>query len=673
MSKNCAIAIGINQYYNLRPLKYAQQDAEAIRNFCQNELTFETVYFFSEDASPIQPPQGPPLRSEPTLGNLERFLRVRFEEKFLEAGDNLWFFFAGHGKRYKGRDYLIPIDGDLSNVERTAISIRDISDRLRRSGADNIILIVDACRGEDDREGSEGIGREKQQGVVTLFSCSPNELSYEIDQLQQGTFTYALLEGLRLQGEGNCATVERLDQYLRHSVPQLNHKYRKPEQTPYSMVEPAAKYHLILLPRAATVKDAETLKLEAYRAEIKRDYELANQFWVRVLAVSPADPDAIQAIRRLAVRYEQQSRVSGTSSQRSNRVGAKTIFPIAWPEMSRRQALQILLAGAGGVGTWGLSKILPIMMTNSWLKQPQTSASSVPNPTSTLPVTESFRNLQRVEYKVVTVDEKGEIVKEENRQSNLFKAELGNEIDLQMLPIPSGSFQMGSPLAEMQRYENESPQHSVTVPGFWMGRYAVTQAQWKVVASWPMVQTDLNEDPSKFKGANRPVESISWDEAVEFCARMSKRLRREYRLPSEAEWEYACRGGSKTPFHFGEAITTEIANYDGSFDYGKVSKESYRQETTEVGRFKVANAYGLYDMHGNVWEWCQDHWHESYKESPIDGSAWVAGGDELKRILRGGSWYYFPRGCRSAYRYWDDQDVRYNGIGLRIVLVPTGT
>ena len=228
----------------------------------------------------------------------------------------------------------MPIDGDPSNVERTAIAIRDISDRLRNSGADNIILIVDACRGEDDRDGGEGIGREKKQGVVTLFSCSPNELSYEIDQLEQGTFTHALLEGLRLQGEGNCATVERLDQYLRYYVPQLNRQYRKPEQTPYAMVEPAAKYHLILLPRAATVKDAETLKLEAYKAEAQRDIELANQFWVRVLAVSPADPDAIQAIRRLAVPNG-SSRASETSSQGSDRSGAETTSPRWLSGMSR--------------------------------------------------------------------------------------------------------------------------------------------------------------------------------------------------------------------------------------------------------------------------------------------------------------------------------------------------
>ena len=208
MARNWAICIGIDNYYNLKPLKYAQRDAEAMRDFCLNEAKFEQVYFFAEEASPIIPDYGPPLRTEPNVGNLERFLEVRFNQEFLEAGDNLWFFFAGHGKRHQGRDYLMPIDGSPGNIKRTGLAIRDIADRLRRCGADNIIMVIDACRSEDDRDGGEGIGVEKQQGIITLFSCSPQELSYEIDELQQGAFTYSLLQGLRIQGEGNCATVE---------------------------------------------------------------------------------------------------------------------------------------------------------------------------------------------------------------------------------------------------------------------------------------------------------------------------------------------------------------------------------------------------------------------------------------------------------------------------------
>ena len=307
MGQNWAITIGINHYNNLQALNYAKRDAEAVRDFFRNELNFEQVYHFSDDSPPIAQDYGPPIVSQPTYGILRRFLRVRFEQPFLQAGDNFWFFFAGHGIRHEERDYLMPLDADPGDVERTAIPISYVTGRLRRCGADNVVLFLDACRSQGRRAGL-GVGTEVQKGVITFFSCSPKESSYEIDQLQEGAFTHALLQGLRIQGEGNCATVERLYHYLRYQVPELNLRYNKPLQTPYAIVEPATKYHLILLPRSATVRDADTLKLDAYGAETAGDMELAKQLWMRVLAVSHTDMDAISAIERIA-------RSSRTSSQ----------------------------------------------------------------------------------------------------------------------------------------------------------------------------------------------------------------------------------------------------------------------------------------------------------------------------------------------------------------------
>ncbi|PZV17107.1 MAG: hypothetical protein DCF22_04315 [Leptolyngbya sp.] len=298
MDKNWAIAIGINQYRNLQPLQFAVRDADAMQDYFLNEVSFQKVYPFSDHSPPIQQDYGSPLDSTPTFTTLKRFLRTRFDKPFLQTGDNLWFFFAGHGIRHEDRDYLMPIDGDPGDIDGTAIPIAYVTERLRRSGADNVVLLLDACRNEGRRSGV-GVGEEVQPGVITLFSCSPHEVSYEIETIQQGAFTQVLLQGLRLQGEANCATVERLDQHLRHSLPQLNQRHAKPRQTPYVTVEPAAKYHLILLPRYATVRDADNLKMEAFKAETAQNYELAEQFWIRVLTVSPADPDAIQAIRRL--------------------------------------------------------------------------------------------------------------------------------------------------------------------------------------------------------------------------------------------------------------------------------------------------------------------------------------------------------------------------------------
>ncbi len=256
-----------------------------------------------------------------------------------------------------------------------------------------------------------------------------------------------------------------------------------------------------------------------------------------------------------------------------------------------------------------------------------------------------------------------------------FTEYLGNGVQLEMVAIPQGSFVMGSPEDEPQRSSSESPQHTVTLKSFFLGKYPVTQAQWKAVASLPQVNRKLDPDPSSFKGGHRPVEGVSWYDAVEFCDRLSQKTGRQYRLPSEAEWEYACRAGTTTPFHFGETITPELANYNGQYTYGAGVKGDYREETTPVGSFGVANAFGLYDMHGNVWEWCADQWHENYEGAPTDGRAWLDenDNDNQERVLCGGSWYSNPSNCRSAYRNYYDAGVRNNYLGFRVVCAAART
>ncbi|WP_242052228.1 formylglycine-generating enzyme family protein [Phormidium sp. FACHB-1136] len=206
-----------------------------------------------------------------------------------------------------------------------------------------------------------------------------------------------------------------------------------------------------------------------------------------------------------------------------------------------------------------------------------------------------------------------------------FTEDLGNNICLDMVLIPGGTFLMGSSEDELERTDAEGPQHKVMVPTFFMGRFPTTQAQWRAVAQLDPVDRELDPAPSESKGENHPVERISWYDATEFCIRLSQLTGRDYRLPSEAEWEYACRAGTATPFHFGETITTDLANYRGmdgdsigwKGNYGQGPKGIYRGETTEVGSFPP-NTFGIQDMHGNVWEWCQDHWHDNYCSPETD-------------------------------------------------------
>ncbi|MFM7219962.1 MAG: SUMF1/EgtB/PvdO family nonheme iron enzyme, partial [Nodosilinea sp.] len=564
-----------------------------------------------------------------------------------------WFFFAGHGKREGGRDYLLPADVNPRSLARTAISVYHVTERLRRCGADNIILILDACRNEGDRDG-QGIGDEtarivREKGMVTLFSCSPNERSYEIDELQQGAFTHALLRGLRIQGEGNCATVERLCEHLKRQVPEISARYHKPHQTPYSIVEPLAKQHLILLPRFATTADAYALKMDAFEAEAERNWDLAEQLWTRVLAVSPADSQAIKAIKRIA-------------RQDLSPAAPPVVPPPPPPEPTgRRDAVpETLPQPTSPPEPGGRRDAVPEMPTK-------------PEPSSPI---------KTFEFEVVTITgiEKGFLGRPKvnlslRRGQSEYRVEnLARGVTLEMVAIPGGQFQMGSPETEAERDGSEGPQHLVTVPGFWMSKYPVTQVQWKAVAAWPKVKQDLNSEPSRFKGNNSPVEQVSWHDAVEFCARLSQKTGQEYRLPTEAEWEYACRAGTTTPFYFGETITSDLVNFCSSYTYGSAPTGRYREQTTNAGSFP-ANAFGLYDMHGNVWEWCLDQWHSNYEGAPIDGSAWLDANanENARRVLRGGSWGSLPKNCRSAVRDDNNADGRSYYYGFRVVCLASRT
>jgi formylglycine-generating enzyme required for sulfatase activity len=254
-------------------------------------------------------------------------------------------------------------------------------------------------------------------------------------------------------------------------------------------------------------------------------------------------------------------------------------------------------------------------------------------------------------------------------KAQFYPEVLSADVSLDMVFIKGGEFTMGSPEDEPERLDSEGPQRDVTVSDFFMGKYQVTQEQWQAVSTYPQVNVEMKPSPSNFKGKNLPIEQVSWDEAVEFCDRLSKHSGRTYSLPSEAQWEYACRGGTKTPFAFGHTLSTDLANYDGDYTYADGPKGEKRGKTIAVGGFP-ANAFGLYDMHGNVYEWCLDHWHDNYEGAPIDGSAWIENDSnaDTERVLRGGSWIYRPWWCRSACRFNPAAGTRDYDLGFRVVV-----
>ncbi|MEM7061686.1 MAG: SUMF1/EgtB/PvdO family nonheme iron enzyme [Cyanobacteria bacterium P01_B01_bin.77] len=296
-----------------------------------------------------------------------------------------------------------------------------------------------------------------------------------------------------------------------------------------------------------------------------------------------------------------------------------------WLSLNRRQLLQILFASIGLGGSllgWRLFKQSKSFSTDS--------------------------------FDVVTVDARGNIIEQESRQTKSFREELSETVNLEVVPIPNGSFWMGSPEDERGRHNNENLPHEVSISSFWIGKYPITNAQWQIAVSLPQINHEL---PPSSGASNEPVVNISWNEAIEFCQRLSQFSGRIYRLPTEAEWEHACRAGTTTPFHFGEIITTRLANFDGAKIDSLTPLGISRGKPTDVGSFDVANNFGLYDMHGNVWEWCLDKYLilESFRDP------------RERRIMRGGGWNSKSLECRSAVRGNSLIEQRHPWLGLRVV------
>jgi len=438
-------------------------------------------------------------------------------------------------------------------------------------------------------------------------------------------------------------------------------------------IEAALKRDIVVMPvlvQGAHMPAAEQLPPEINDLAYRNGFELSHTRW---------ESDIGEMMRRLGL---DAPNVAGEVKQSASFAAAPnaSIAPTARAggpgrrvlsrpiNLTRRQTLGIAALGAVGAGA---AIVAPSI--RRLLSKPR---------------------LQTIAFDAVAVDTKGVRSPPEEHTAKLFTEGLGLGAGLDMVLIPGGSFTMGSPLDELERQANESPQHHVTIAPFFMSASPITQAQWAaaVLAHPNPIRRNLDPNPSFFKGIDLPVESITWNQAEEFCLRLAELTGRAYRLPSEAEWEYACRAGTISPFHFGPTITPELANYCGtggavcgesdgksiasdvygetrytSGSYGQGPIGIFRGKTTRAGTFP-RNRFGLYDMHGNVWEYCRDLWSANYAEAPLDGSANLSGPPDGQRMLRGGSWSHNPAICRSSYR--DSIAPDYSGwqgrIGLRV-------
>jgi formylglycine-generating enzyme required for sulfatase activity len=541
-------------------------DAEAIEHLLDKKLGFN-VLSCTDTSKPFGRFSTLPRRS-----NLLNLLTNAVQQA--RGADNLWFFFSGHGALGRGRDYLLTSDYVPNIIKDSSILIDFVIESLMACQPQNIMLVLDMCR-DGIEDGSKSIGevgtqtikKAKHQGITTIFSCGRGEESYEIPEIQHGSFTYALLEGLE-----QYSTPRELDQYLGYRVPQVNKTFGKPAQNPLIIPEPGYKYDLPLL-----FVQSQQIKDRPFQQQAHQSFPL--------------------------------SRSVQDSDQR---------LPI---EKTPKQLLDIF----------------------------------------TFP---SMHQARIFEFEVVTIDAYGQKNAQYRQKSQYLVEEIDKAL-LEMVVIPSGTFVMGS--SERRPSANEVPLHSVTIKHFLMSKYPITKSQWKAVAKLEQVKIPLKLQPYRSGGAKHPIVEVSWDEAVEFCDRLSQKTGHAYRLPSEAEWEFACRAGTTTPFHFGETITPDLANYDGNFTYHSKLKGENRKKAIDVGSFLFANAFGLFDMHGNVWEWCLDHWHETYDEAPTDERPWFKNYESHNRVIRGGSWRNEPKLCRSSSRFFDQVDSKSNNISFRVI------
>ena len=643
-SKRFALVIGVDEYQDeqISPLSGAGNDAKALADALVRYAGFpaDQVILLASDQ---------PKQRQPNRGNILQYLSnlrgIVPEDGLLAVS------FAGHGVERGGRGFLCPSDarigGSIALLESTGVAVDTVREWIRETGVKQVLIILDACRNDPSGRGEAenrltdsfaqrfnfDVRNKEVTAFATLYATDVGHVAYEYKEKKQGYFTWVLVEGLKggAANEKGEVTLGGLVKYLQEQVPKrvrLDMGQEK-SQRPYATVG-GYKADELVISIPGSVAPATT----AVSAVDPAANEL--EFWNSIKNSSD-----VGNFKEYLAKYPNGA-FAGLARNRIKALEAAEKSDAAPPNTGPKPSESEAKPGLGGLA------------------------------------------LHSFEFEIVTVNSKGSITDRRKGQSR-FCDEQVNGIDLALVEIPGGTFLMGNidsetdqvrkeyqrvgrNLEDASKYSRwEVPQHSVSVPAFYMGKYEVTQAQWRAVSRLPKVNRDLAIDPSTFKGDTLPVEGVSWEDGVEFCARLSLATGRAYRLPTEAEWEYACRGGMSTTFSLGDTITPELVNYNGFYPYGSAAKGTYRQKTTTVGSVGYPNAFGLYDMHGNVWEWCMDLWHESYNRAPADGSSWERGGDASLRVLRGGSWMSFAGDCRSAYRVNASPDARFNYFGFRVV------
>ncbi|MFM6750486.1 MAG: caspase, EACC1-associated type [Dolichospermum sp.] len=676
MVKKTALLIGVSEYgESIPPLSSPLHDVEAMERVLKN----------------------------PNLGNfteVEKLLNPNSEAmkiailnlfKNAEKDDLLLFFFSGHGMINDDNYlYLATRNTAKDNFEATAVDGNFIQAQSRNCYSKRQVLILDACYSGAFANGwhtkSIGVDIKKQlgaEGRVVMTSSSATQTSFTQESATLSLYTQYLVEGIETGAADNDSDgkihIQELHAYAKAKVQAV-----KPNMKPDIILDKEG-YDILLAyaPKNPKVEYRKLVEQYAQNGELKKVAILVLTEKRKTLGITDAvaeeiEKEVLEPFQRRLVNLQSYQQYFAEEVEQQYPLNEQTLkilkdyrqdilglrdedvasIELKITSVKRAEALQ------RQQNQQAAKKLQSQKKTEALQRQQEQQATKELQSQQEAEKNKSGYQLKTFEFETAEISLKSQLlglvrkpeIKYISKSGKYFTEDLENGIFLEMVHIPGGTFIMGSPENEEGYNKSQNPQHQVTVPAFFMGKYPVTQKQWQIVAALPKININLEPKPSQFQSDNLPVESVSWYDAQEFCARLSQKTNKSYRLPSEAEWEYACRGGTTTAFYFGKTISPELANYDSK----------YQGKTTEVGKFP-ANLFGLHDMCGNVWEWCEDGWHEDYINAPNDGSVWLNNSNN-RRVLRGGSWFIPSENCRSSFRFYADAGFfGCNLFGFRVM------
>ena len=643
-----ALIIGNKEYEHrdVPEVSFAHRDAQAFRRYVIEVLGFDEGNIID-------------LR-DATRRELFDALGTRRDARSLlwsyldpEEGSEVVVYYSGHGVAglQDERGYLLPVDADPSEAEADGYPI----DLLYRNvgglaEARSVRVYLDACFSGGSHEGGlipnaspvfveasvpEGLGEK----VMSLAAASGEQVASWDEGAGHGLFTHHLLDALYGGGDADGdggVTAEEVKGYLdRHMTRAARRQHRRIQQASLlgaGEVVLASAGEGGVFPRRPTLDGGAPPAGGGEAAEEGGGGDAEEEDARGGLESAQVEEEGLGLSSAQRVLVQKGLGLLGYAVGRADGV---------FGERTR-----------GGIVEYQKGKGLE---ETGYLTKEQAEGLKALGE-------EAEAEAERKEAEARAARERAEAERKKREAGHRFRDCVGCP---ELVVVAPGSYRMGSPSGEAGRGDAEGPVHRVSIgEALAVGVYEVTFEEWDACARDGGCGGYRPDDEGWGRG-RRPVINVSWEDAQAYVSWLRRKTGKGYRLLSESEWEYVARAGTETAFHTGETISTEQANYDGNHVYGRGRKGSYRRKTVEVGSFG-ANGFGLHDVHGNVREWVEDCWNGSYRGAPRDGSAWTRG-DCGARVLRGGSWFNYPWGLRSAYRDWVTTVSRLNGIGFRIV------